>query len=153
MTPSSKGQIPSTVFDGFPIQLYNVFAMADYESCAVSPLACDRRAVIACATVVGEMRPLLPSDRDHVLDFGLHVNPQDLKRILQETVDALAPEVDTILLGYGLCSGEVEAYVKKLIDDVARDGGYILANGAVLDDTNPENLHAMIDTGKTYGVY
>jgi hypothetical protein len=48
---------------------------------------------------------------------------------------------------------EVENYVKKLIDDVAQDGGYILANGAVLDDTTPENLHAMIDTGKEYGVY
>jgi uroporphyrinogen-III decarboxylase len=48
---------------------------------------------------------------------------------------------------------EVEAYVKKLIDEVAQDGGYILSNGAVIDDTNPENLHAMIDTGKEYGVY
>jgi len=43
--------------------------------------------------------------------------------------------------------------VKKLIDDVAGDGGYILANGAVLDDSTPENVHAMIDTGKEYGKY
>lgn len=48
---------------------------------------------------------------------------------------------------------DIESYVKQLIDDVAQDGGYILANGAVLDDTNPENLHAMIDIGKSYGVY
>jgi hypothetical protein len=48
---------------------------------------------------------------------------------------------------------DIEAYVKGLIDDVAQDGGYILANGAVLDDTNPANLHAMIETGKKYGVY
>jgi uroporphyrinogen-III decarboxylase len=48
---------------------------------------------------------------------------------------------------------EVESYVKQLIDDVAQDGGYILANGAVIDDTNPENLHAFIDAGKKYGVY
>ncbi|MCB0212001.1 MAG: uroporphyrinogen decarboxylase [Anaerolineae bacterium] len=48
---------------------------------------------------------------------------------------------------------DIENYVKELIDGVAQDGGYILANGAVLDDTNPENLHALIDTGKTYGVY
>ncbi|HMR68040.1 MAG TPA: uroporphyrinogen decarboxylase family protein [Anaerolineae bacterium] len=47
----------------------------------------------------------------------------------------------------------IEAYVKGLIDEVAQDGGYILANGAVLDDSNPENLHALIDTGKSYGVY
>lgn len=48
---------------------------------------------------------------------------------------------------------EIENYVKGLIDGVAQDGGYILANGAVLDNTTPENLHAMLDTGKKYGVY
>jgi hypothetical protein len=65
----------------------------------------DRTAVVACATVIEEMRPLLQAGMEHhVLDFGLHVNPQELKRSLQETVDALAPRVDTILLGYGLCS-------------------------------------------------
>lgn len=48
---------------------------------------------------------------------------------------------------------DVADYVKKLFDDVAGDGGYILANGAVLDDSTPENVHAMIDTGKAYGKY
>lgn len=47
----------------------------------------------------------------------------------------------------------VADYVKKLIDDVAPGGGYIMANGAVLDDATPENFHAMIDTAKEYGVY
>jgi uroporphyrinogen-III decarboxylase len=47
----------------------------------------------------------------------------------------------------------VEDYVKRLIDDVACDGGFILSTGAVLDDAQPENLHALIDTGKQYGVY
>jgi hypothetical protein len=48
---------------------------------------------------------------------------------------------------------KVEAHVKGLIDDLAPDGGYILSTGAVLDDAKAENLHAMIDTGRTYGVY
>ena len=62
-------------------------------------------AVIACATVIEEMLPHLPPGVEtQVLDFGLHVNPQDLKRVLQEKIDALAPRVNTILLGYGLCS-------------------------------------------------
>lgn len=43
------------------------------------------------------------------------------------------------------------AYLKEFIDDVAGVGGYILANGAVLDDYIAENVHAMIDTGKEYG--
>jgi uroporphyrinogen-III decarboxylase len=47
----------------------------------------------------------------------------------------------------------IENYVKQLIDEVAQDGGYILANGAVLDNTTPENLHAILDTGKKYDIY
>jgi len=48
---------------------------------------------------------------------------------------------------------QVSDYVKKLIDDVAGDGGYILSNGAVMDDSTPENVHALVDTGKEYGKY
>jgi len=48
---------------------------------------------------------------------------------------------------------DVKTYVKRLIDDVAQDGGFILSTGAVLDDAKPENLHALIETGKEYGVY
>ena len=50
-------------------------------------------------------------------------------------------------------TAQVEAHVKSLIDDVGQDGGYILSTGAVIDDAIPANLHAMIDTGKEYGVY
>jgi hypothetical protein len=71
-----------------------------------SDTGCTR--VIACATVIEEMLPHLPEGVEpQVLDFGLHVNPKQLKRILQETVDAVAPEADTILLGYGLCAQAV----------------------------------------------
>jgi len=63
------------------------------------------RKVIACATVIEEMRPLLPPDVTcQVLDFGLHVNPQNLNRTLQEAIDTSAREAETIILGYGLCS-------------------------------------------------
>jgi uroporphyrinogen-III decarboxylase len=48
---------------------------------------------------------------------------------------------------------EVREHVKRLIDDVGHDGGYILATGAVVDDARAENMHAMIDTAKEYGVY
>ena len=48
---------------------------------------------------------------------------------------------------------DVENYVKRLLDDVAGDGGFILSTGAVLDHAQPENLHALIDTGMKYGVY
>lgn len=39
-----------------------------------------------------------------VLDFGLHLNPAELKRVLQEKIDRDSPDYDVLLLGYGLCS-------------------------------------------------
>jgi hypothetical protein len=64
-----------------------------------------RRRVIACATVVEEMRPLLPPDVPYeVLDFGLHLRPQDLKRVLQDKIDDASRQADVVILGYGLCS-------------------------------------------------
>jgi uroporphyrinogen decarboxylase-like protein len=47
----------------------------------------------------------------------------------------------------------VETHVKRLIDDVGQDGGYILSTGATVDNARAENLHAMIHTCKVYGVY
>jgi hypothetical protein len=71
----------------------------------VFPPVGDRLAVVACATVIEEMRPHIPAHvRAHTLAFGLHVNPEKLKHAVQEAIDELAPEVDIILLGYGLCS-------------------------------------------------
>jgi uroporphyrinogen-III decarboxylase len=48
----------------------------------------------------------------------------------------------------------VETYCKKLIDEVGRGGGFIL-DGAIgmPDEAKPENVKAMADTTKKYGVY
>jgi hypothetical protein len=64
-----------------------------------------RRRVIACATVIEEMLPFLPAAVPYeVLDFGLHLKPQELKRVLQDKIDEASQTADVILLGYGLCS-------------------------------------------------
>ena len=61
--------------------------------------------IIACATVVEEILPLLPKGMTcETLDFGLHLTPDKLRNSLQETINAAGAEVDTIILGYGLCS-------------------------------------------------
>ncbi len=66
------------------------------------PASCH---VLACATVMEEMLPLLSADISYqVLDFGLHINPANLKRALQDAIDAAAGTADTVILGYGLCS-------------------------------------------------
>jgi hypothetical protein len=48
---------------------------------------------------------------------------------------------------------EVKDYGKKLIDQVGKDGGFILCNGAFFDEANPENVRAMIETAKEHGKY
>lgn len=61
--------------------------------------------VIACATVIEEMKPLLPPEIEvELLDFGLHLRPEGLKGALQEAIDRLSPGADLLMLGYGLCS-------------------------------------------------
>jgi len=48
---------------------------------------------------------------------------------------------------------EVKDHCKKLIDVVGKDGGYIMCPRVVPDEAKAENLHAMIDFTKEYGVY
>lgn len=62
------------------------------------------RKIIACATVAEELRQLGVDEGNlTVLDFGLHINPEELKKALQEEIANSPGEAD-ILLGYGLCS-------------------------------------------------
>jgi hypothetical protein len=65
----------------------------------------SRIKVIACATVIEEMLPLLsPNVAHEVLDFGLHLTPDKLRPALQDSINAAGAEFDTLILGYGLCS-------------------------------------------------
>jgi len=48
---------------------------------------------------------------------------------------------------------DVKKYCRWLIDTCAPGGGYILTLGASIDKCNPDNLHAIVDTAKQYGVY
>jgi hypothetical protein len=64
-----------------------------------------RALVMACATVIEEMLPFLPDGMKHmVFDFGLHINPKKLRETLQEAIDKVSGEYETVILGYGLCS-------------------------------------------------
>lgn len=48
---------------------------------------------------------------------------------------------------------EVKSYCKKLIKVAGKGGGFILSTGSIIDTVKPENLRAMIDTAKEYGIY
>ncbi len=49
---------------------------------------------------------------------------------------------------------QVRAEARQLIDDVGRDGGFVLAScHSITANVRPENFLAMVDTAQTYGVY
>ena len=49
---------------------------------------------------------------------------------------------------------DVRAYAKKVIDGVAQDGGYIMDASAIMqNDTSIENMRALTDFTREYGVY
>jgi hypothetical protein len=48
---------------------------------------------------------------------------------------------------------QVKDHVKKCIDTAGKGGGYIMANGVFFDRIKWENLKAMVDFTKEYGVY
>ncbi|MCK9363081.1 MAG: hypothetical protein M0P74_05715 [Syntrophales bacterium] len=55
-----------------------------------------------------------------------------------------------------MCTGtpdDVRAYCKKLIDYVGKDGGFIMDCSSNLDDAKTQNVRAMIDFTKEYGIY
>jgi uroporphyrinogen-III decarboxylase len=55
-----------------------------------------------------------------------------------------------------LCTGtpdDVRTYCKELIDGAGRNGGFILSSGAGMQGSKPDNVKAMIDFSKEYGVY
>jgi uroporphyrinogen-III decarboxylase len=66
---------------------------------------------------------------------------------------ALSGGIPNVLLSYGKPE-EVRAHCRKVIDGVAKDGGYIMDAGAIMqDDTSIENLRALTDFTREYGVY
>ena len=48
---------------------------------------------------------------------------------------------------------EVKKYCKELIETVGKDGGYILSYGATPNQAKIENVNAMRDSAKEYGIY
>ncbi len=48
---------------------------------------------------------------------------------------------------------QVKEHCRKLIEVCGKGGGYILTGGASVDEGNPENMHAIAEAAREYGVY
>ncbi len=73
------------------------------------------------------------------------------KEVLGKTA-CIAGNVPISLLNTGT-PGQVKEYCKRLIDVAGKDGGFIMTSGGVIDKAKPENVQAMIEFTKEYGVY
>lgn len=80
-----------------------------------------------------------------------NTDAQKAKAVLGNTV-CLMGNVPNIMLLSGT-PDDVRAHCKHLIDTVGKDGGFIMDTAVMLDEARPENLKAMIDFTKEYGIY
>jgi len=84
-----------------------------------------------------------------------HVDQADIFEVHKVLGDkfCISGGIPNFLLSYGTPQ-EVRDYCKKVIDGVARDGGYIMDASAIMqDDTKVENVRAMTELTREYGVY
>jgi uroporphyrinogen-III decarboxylase len=75
----------------------------------------------------------------------------DAKRIVGQTC-CISGNVPSSIMLTGT-AGEVKEYCRKLIETCAKGGGYILSGGASMTEAKPENLRAMMEAAKEYGIY
>lgn len=73
------------------------------------------------------------------------------KKILGDTL-CICGNVPAPMLSTGT-PGEVKEYCQKLIEVASKGGGLILTSGAYTDQGNPDNLRAMMEAAKEYGIY
>jgi hypothetical protein len=73
------------------------------------------------------------------------------KEIIGDTLCILG-NVSSTMLNLGTPQ-EVRDYCKKLIDTAGKGGGFIMANGSFFDEAKAENVKAMVEVTKEYGVY
>ena len=79
------------------------------------------------------------------------VNFHKAKKILGDTV-CFRGNVPITLLHSGTTE-QVKDYVKSLIDVVGKEGGLMVDCGIWFDEAKHENVKAMVDFAKEYGVY
>lgn len=78
-----------------------------------------------------------------------HVDMRRAKEVLGHKA-CIAGNVPLALLTLGT-PDDVRAYCQVLIDEVGRDGGFILGPSGQTDDVKVENVKAMVDFAKGYG--
>jgi len=89
--------------------------------------------------------------RSAVLWYFEDIDMARAKKVLGGTA-CIAGNVPSSVL-YTKSPEEVKDYCRKLIENCAPGGGYILTGAAGMNEGNPDNLRAMMAATREYGVY
>ncbi|MCL1910193.1 MAG: hypothetical protein FWG05_04585 [Kiritimatiellaeota bacterium] len=84
-----------------------------------------------------------------------HIDRGDPRKVHEKLHDkfAISGGLSNVTLAVGT-PAKVRAEVKNLIDILGRDGGYIMDASAIMqNDTKPENMRAMVEATREFGVY
>ncbi|MBN2507568.1 MAG: hypothetical protein JXQ71_12825 [Verrucomicrobia bacterium] len=84
-----------------------------------------------------------------------HVDRDDVFDVHRKIGDkfCLSGGIPNVLLSYGT-QAEVREFCKRVLKEVAADGGYIMDASAIMqNDVSIENLRVMTDTTREFGVY
>ena len=97
------------------------------------------------------LRHLLELSKGKVLNRFDKTDMAEAKKVLGKHM-CIAGGIMPGLLQTGTVD-ETKDQCRKLIETVGRDGGFILSTSVVMDEANPENVKAMIDSVKEYGIH
>ncbi len=97
------------------------------------------------------LKQIADTPRSGVVWYFDQTDMKEAKKILGD-VCCIAGNVPTSVVIKGTVE-EVKEHCRRLIEDCAPGGGYILAGGASIDNGKFENLKAMMDAAKEYGKY
>ena len=84
-----------------------------------------------------------------------HCDQDDIFEVHRKLHDkfAISGGIPNVLLSFGK-PDEVRSFCRRVLQDVAGGGGYIMDAGAIMqDDTSVENLRALTETTREYGSY
>jgi uroporphyrinogen-III decarboxylase len=97
------------------------------------------------------LKQIADTPRSSVIWYFDQTDMKEAKHLIGDTC-CIAGNVPTSVVMKGTVQ-QVKDNCRKLIEDCATGGGFILAGGANIDNGKIENLQAMMDAAKEYGVY
>ncbi len=89
--------------------------------------------------------------RSSIMWYFEHMDMAHAKQVLGDT-SCIVGNVPVTMLYTGTPQ-DVKDYCRRLIDDCGPGGGYIMTGSASVDKASPDNLRAMMEAAREYGVY